>query len=406
MSIRIETLEQLRDPTILEKVLDRLRRTTHPRPFAFKRRCKVLGDVPLLLTAPPGRKIKSSLLRGLRLGTPTQKGIVHREGQLLIFTFSKPVDATETARWIAKCMHDAKSPVPLKCIEIRQPSQDTLPTPTTTKASQEQKTTNTLKMDTPLIDDADFCDELPPIASELDELESTYTESLCIDPELEEQLLKHTSSKKIKWLRETIDTIQSIEDQTNQITISIEDIEEQLYDIESSIASLEHNLQGSRVSLSQNPWSSLFETCQATNWSLDEIRTTLSTAKVDTSALLRELQFLSDDDEMVAYKLVREYCTDKSQIWEDASQSEEWYKLRNQHQRMKQSHIDLCSELDKRQTHLAELESQQDALLLKYNQRRLEVFQKLQVYIQKPSATTELIQDKLRKFIQQLQRSV
>ena len=51
MSIRIETLQQLQNPTLLEKVLDRLRRTTQPRQFAYKKRCKVIGDKPLLLTA-------------------------------------------------------------------------------------------------------------------------------------------------------------------------------------------------------------------------------------------------------------------------------------------------------------------------------------------------------------------
>ena len=92
MSIRIETLEQLQNPSLVEQVTDRLRRTTRPRKFIFKVRCKALEDKPILVTAPPGRKVKSSLVRQLRLGTPTLKGVVHREGKVLFFTFTSEVN--------------------------------------------------------------------------------------------------------------------------------------------------------------------------------------------------------------------------------------------------------------------------------------------------------------------------
>ena len=80
MSIRIEKLEQLQNPDLLEKVLDRLRRTTQPRHFAFKRRCKIWKQT-IAANCPARTKGKVFSLRQLRLGTPTYKGIVHREGQ-------------------------------------------------------------------------------------------------------------------------------------------------------------------------------------------------------------------------------------------------------------------------------------------------------------------------------------
>ena len=94
MSIRIETLQQLQNPTVLETVLDRLRRTTQPRQFAYKRRCKAIGDKPLLLTAHP-TELKSSLLRQMRLGTLSTK-VSYTERVSLIFTFKQGVNPTQT----------------------------------------------------------------------------------------------------------------------------------------------------------------------------------------------------------------------------------------------------------------------------------------------------------------------
>ena len=122
MAVRIETLEQLKNPRLVEQVTDRLRRTTAPRKFIFKVRCKELGDKPVLLSAPPGRKVKSSLVRKLRLGSPTLKGIVHREGKVLYFTFASEVNKKKTQRWLAHFLHKAKSPVPLHSIVILCPS--------------------------------------------------------------------------------------------------------------------------------------------------------------------------------------------------------------------------------------------------------------------------------------------
>lgn len=381
MSIRIETLEQLQDPKILENVLDRLRRTTRPRPFAFKKRCKALGDIPLLLTAPPGRKIKSSLLRSLRLGTPTQKGVVHREGQRLIFTFTTPVNASDTARWIAKCMHNAKSPVPLKCIEIRQPNEDSMDNSTMNPPSYEAIDTNRLELETPLFEGT--CESLPPIDPDLDASESINIPSLATSDEVQALLIKHTSSKKIKWLRETAEIIQSLENRINQMTLTIEELEEQLYGVELSIESFKHQLKNTKVVPKQNPWTSLFETCQATNWSLDEIRLTLDTAKVNTLPLLKDLQFLSDDDEMSAYTLVREYCKKHSHQWAETCQSPEWHELHNQHQDSQDLYTELCTELNRQQAILVDLETQQETLEVKYDKRWLEVWEKLQVHLKK-----------------------
>ena len=218
MSIRIETLQQLQNPTVLETVLDRLRRTTQPRQFAYKRRCKAIGDKPLLLTAPPGRKLKSSLLRQLRLGTPTYKGIVHREGQQLIFTFKQGVNPTQTARWIAKCMHDAKSPVPLKCIVIRVPS-DSKQRPET-----DPNDTNAS------VPDFDFpeVEDLPNVDNSLEELEELNPNNIVEAPTLEGLLQQHTSSS-IRWLEDAKAQIIQYEHDFDALNATIEDIETRLY---------------------------------------------------------------------------------------------------------------------------------------------------------------------------------
>lgn len=401
MSIRIETLEQLQDPVILEKVLDRLRRTTRPRPFAFKKRCKVLGNVPLLLTAPPGRKIKSSLLRSLRLGTPTQKGIVHREDQRLIFTFTKPVNATETARWIAKCMHNAKSPVPLKCIEIRQPDESTRDPAALSEPSKKTDESG-LEPETALLHEHDACDSLPPVDPSIEASESLDMPSLWTSDDIEALLIKHTSSKKIKWLQDTNNTIEAIEADINQRIQTIEVIEEELYELEISIEDLEQQLQSDIQSTESNPWTCLFETCQATSWSLDEIRACLDEAKVNTLPLLTDLQFLSDDDEMIAYKLVREYCSNQSKEWIRNSQSTEWKEA---YHRNSERHLDLCSELDGQHKSLTELETQQETLQTKYNKRKLEVLKKLQEHLHQSSISTDSIQSQLTEIIEKLQSS-
>lgn len=415
MSIRIETLEQLQDPKILENVLDRLRRTTRPRPFAFKKRCKALGDIPLLLTAPPGRKIKSSLLRSLRLGTPTQKGVVHREGPRLIFTFTKPVNASDTARWIAKCMHNAKSPVPLKCIEIRQPNSTTVSASTDTStqtdplspSSELDAAGRTLEMDIPFLESID--EELPPIDEAFDDPEMPNADHLSASPDIEQLLIEHTSSKKIRWLTETGITIQEMEEDINQLTTQIESIEDILYTLETDLEALESIVQlNPPTPTENNPWQLLFETCQETNWTLDEIRTCLDNATVPTTPLLKELQFLSDDDEMKAFTLVRTYCREQEALWIQSAQPTKWKEARVQHAEYTALHAERSTEMESLQAQLTDMETKQEALLRKHTSRRLDVYQKLYTKLRNNnnSMLSEYLERELNDTIELLQRSL
>ena len=213
MSVRIETIEQLQDSSLVEKVLDRLRRTTKPRQFAFKKRCKLLDGKPVLITAPPGRKVKSSLLRKLRLGTPTLKGVVHREQQALIFTFKQDVNKSDTARWIAKCMHDAKSPVPLKYIIILGPKDTKMKATEGNKASDSSNPgvlvlieDNDVSTSNSIPDETD----VERHTEEVDE-EILSPETLLEPSSLDELLHQHISSKKMLWLKETEQRIERLE---------------------------------------------------------------------------------------------------------------------------------------------------------------------------------------------------
>ena len=402
MSIRIETIQQLQDPSLVEKVLDRLRRTTQPRQFAYKKRCKVLEGKPLLLTAPPGRKVKSSLLRQLRLGTPTLKGVVHREGQQLIFTFKKDVNRADTARWIAKCMHDAKSPVPLKCIVIRVPSAGT----TDTIEEQEEQHLDTHTTSTEF--DLPEVEQLPIIDDAIAELEELNPNNIAESPTLEGLLQKHTSSKKLRWLKETEYQIIQYEQDSNEINSSIEKIESDLYRLELETTKLKAVLQAESktVQTVSNPWNELFEQCQQTNWTLEEIRDCLSHSNLNTLPLLRELQFLSDDEEMKAFRIVRQYSTEAAQQWSDASKSTEWQQAQTRHNTITQSHQQLCTELEEQQQTLETLEREQEDLLQKFSKRKLDVYQKLMSILVNHPTTAESTIAMINRRIHQCQSSI
>ena len=401
MSIRIETLQQLQDPSLVEKVLDRLRRTTQPRQFAYKKRCKALEGKPLLLTAPPGRKVKSSLLRQLRLGTPTLKGVVHREGQQLIFTFTKNVDRTDTARWIAKCMHDAKAPVPLKCIVIHIPSSKNVNTVEEQDEQHVETLVSSAEFDLPEIE------QLPNIDDSLAELEELNPGNIAESPTLEGLLQKHTSSKKLRWLKETEAQIIRYEKDSNDLNFSIEKIESDLYRLELEIARLETVLQteSNTIPTVSNPWNELFEQCQQTNWTLEEIRDCISGSNLDTTPLLKELQFLSDDEEMKAFRIVRQYLTEAAQQWDDASKSPQWQQAQQRYDTIKQNHQQLYMELEAQQKTLEDLEREQENLLQKFSKRKLDVYQKLRSILVNDPTTAEPTMGMIEHRIHQCQSS-
>ena len=395
MSIRIETIEQLQNPALLEKVLDRLRRTTHPRQFAYKKRCKALGDKPLLLTAPPGRKLKSTLLRQLRLGTPTYKGTVHREEQQLIFTFKTSVNPTETARWIAKCMHDAKSPVPLKCIVIRGPSATKEPTEIETTETDTHPETSDLHL--PEIE------YLPNIDDSLEELEELNSSNISETPTLEILLQQHTSSKKLRWLKETEDQIIQYEQDCTALNSTIEDMETDLYELELERTRLEVILQTEPepISTGPNPWTELFEQCQQTNWSLEEIRDCIARADLNAGPLLKELQFLSDDEEMKAFRIVRQYSTESAQEWDLGSRSTKWQQAQTQYDTIQQRYQHLSNELEQQQQALERIERNQEQTLQKFSKRKLDVYQKLKSIVLNdqttPSSTIAMIDHRINQ---------
>ncbi len=378
MSVRIETVEQLQNTKLVEQVLDRLRRTTQPRQFAFKKRCKLLGDKPVLITAPPGRKIKSSLLRELRLGTPTLKGIVHREKQRLIFTFTKKVNVADTTKWIAKCMHDAKSPVPLKCIIIRDPS----------NANQPILENTPEPTDKPLhIPNADLeteqIDELVPQQDDHDEAELGL-DNISDPPSLDALLQHHISSKKMRWI---IETEQALYQWRNEL-----ELHTQKGDIaEVRLHTLENNLETLQQSLSQlpqeevteaNPWPILYQQCFESDLQLDTFRTILDHSSLNTTTLLKELQFFDQEAEIKALKTIREYCTDRGEIWQQEQLSPEKKQLQERIQHLEVEHTGALINYEMIQETINTLELKIQETLQKLSKRKLSVYQQLRDKIQ------------------------
>jgi hypothetical protein len=412
MSIRIETIEQLRDSSLVEKVLDRLRRTTNPRNFAFKKRCKVLDGKPVLITAPPGRKVKSSLLRNLRLGTPTLKGIVHREQQTLVFTFNKDVNKSDTARWISKCMHDAKSPVPLKHIIILGPKDknsapmtDEAPLP---QSSSEENPKTALEHGDPILDQ-----EIEEIEEEIkhttpfnvdfeeeEEIEVLSTETLREPSTLDELAVKHISSKKITWLEDTEFTIQNLENQIQSVNERLEMIEEQLNQSQTEKFAVEKALDTqvkTSKSPQENPWTLLIQDCMASSMTLDGFREVLDQSMLATNTLLKELQFLSDDDEMLAWKTIRLYCIEMGTQWTYNQHSDLWKTLNAKQSKLIETEEQLESDLNEAQTLLETLEVEQSTLLAQFASRKLSVYNQLYEILKVEPSKNQMLLETLQQ---------
>ena len=393
MSVRIETIEQLQDSNLVEKVLDRLRRTTKPRQFAFKKRCKLLDGKPVLITAPPGRKVKSSLLRKLRLGTPTLKGVVYREQQALIFTFKQDVNKSDTARWIAKCMHDAKSPVPLKYIIIVGPKDKTSnlvlsePSMPLSSSKENPHTSNTILNSEESVFNSEREQEIDhhttfniDLEGEDEEDEVLSTDTLREPSTLDELMSKHISSKKIKWLENTESTIQNLEHQIQSMNTQLEMIEEKLNQTQTEQISLENTLDiqvQMSTPLPQNPWTLLIEDCMASSMTMDDFRELLDQSILSTTTLLKELQFLSDDDEMVAWKIIRLYCMEMGTQWTYNQHSDSWKELNAKRSTLIGQTEELEADLQKAQTLLENLEIEQSTLLVQLASRKLSVYNTL-----------------------------
>ena len=102
------------------------------------------------------------------------------------------------------------------------------------------------------------------------------------------------------------------------LVATIEETEALLYAVESEMNQLQIQMEKDAPSTSpeENPWQVLFQQCQQISLGLDEIRGCLDHSSLNTQPLLAELQFLSDNEEMKAFRLVRDYCTDAGRTME------------------------------------------------------------------------------------------
>ncbi|MEC8276607.1 MAG: hypothetical protein VX026_02760, partial [Myxococcota bacterium] len=75
-------------------------RSVKPVKFAFKVRCTARESGPVFIVARVGRRVKRSLLKPMKAGSPWVKGTVHREGADLIFTVQKNTNKSLMARKI------------------------------------------------------------------------------------------------------------------------------------------------------------------------------------------------------------------------------------------------------------------------------------------------------------------
>ncbi len=392
MSVRIETVEQLKNPKLVEQVLDRLRRTTKPRNFAFKKRCKLLDDKPVLITAPPGRKLKSSLLRELRLGSPTLKGVVHREKQQLIFTFSRSVNKSDTAKWIAKCMHDAKSPVPLKCVIIRTPKDLDTPTDRLNQKEKERTTEDEIPLENNANTSTEDVLSLPEATDENNDEEVLSPTTLNESPSLEALIATHTSSKKIRWIEDAEKQVKLLEQQQSTEIDKVETLEEQISETQEQILQLEvqiQNLPPLDESL-VNPWKELLEAIQASGMTLDEFRNILDQSELPITNLLQILQFLSDDEEMIAYTEIRTHCQAKATEWED--QRSPKMALEHRASSLQETLLSLEAQYVEVSETLTSLEEQQQQLLVKLATRKLSIFDKVAIHMDEPTLVAELDQ--------------
>ena len=328
MSFRIETLEQLKDPVLLEKVTDRLRRTTKARKFIFKIRCKALDGRPVLLSAPPGRKVKSTLVRELRLGTPTLKGVVHREGKILHFTFSSEVNKNKTQRWIAHFLQKTKSPVPLHQILILCPSD--LKNDTSKKDVSKTKKTAP-KMDEPppiedsildidwnqesqeeIIEDIDLDEIHKALQSdnELDRMDALQEEMDLLSQIIAANVPKIVSSN-LQKLRANWETqqerVEEILEKQSNIEARMSDFEEEIKQLEEQYKNEEQMQKNDIWTQKIQAWKDLEKKIKASDLRMDTLRQLVSESSLSVQTLSKELQFIEDDWD--AFLLIREFCT-------------------------------------------------------------------------------------------------
>ena len=114
--------------------------------------------------------------------------------------------------------------------------------------------------------------------------------------------------------------------------------------------------------------------------------------------MLKELQFLSDDEEMKAFRIVRQHCLEAAQKWANASKSTEWKQAQRRHQSITQSYQQLSK--------LEQTEREQELTLQKFSKRKLDVFQKLKSILLNDQTTDDSTLNVLNERIEQYLLSV
>lgn len=117
----IEKYSDLDDFSLMRAEYKRAIRSVKPLKFVFKVRCTDRESGPVLIIARTGRKVKRSLLKPMKAGSPWVKGTVYREGADLIFSIQKNTNKTLMARKIYQILTEFKSRIPLRNILIITP---------------------------------------------------------------------------------------------------------------------------------------------------------------------------------------------------------------------------------------------------------------------------------------------
>ncbi|MEC7986597.1 MAG: hypothetical protein VX278_15630 [Myxococcota bacterium] len=102
-------------------------RSKRKSPFVFKQRCKHMGDTPLLIIGPAGKKIKGSLVRAVRIGSKTIKGWLYRENKNLIIEtkdLESEADQNKARRYLYAVLGKYNVRIPLKSIVFRNPTEN------------------------------------------------------------------------------------------------------------------------------------------------------------------------------------------------------------------------------------------------------------------------------------------
>ena len=197
---RIETIEELKNSVLMETVIDRFRRATQPMKFVFFVRCKQLGG-PVLIPAPPGRKVKSDLIRLLKKGNPVPyKGTMTRHDRKLHFRLDRE-PSSSVKRKLVQHLARVGSPVPSSDIVL-------------TSRSRETSTPS---------------DRGPSISASIEELRSTATTEQQNDIDELIQLRARAMEIKagLRTLRVERESLLAIDDPTDEQTNRLAEINEQ-----------------------------------------------------------------------------------------------------------------------------------------------------------------------------------